>query len=419
MATAANTKFKVENGLDVVGTANVSGALRVDGDFTVGGNFTSALNITGDFKPTADLTYNLGSAILRWGIIGGTANFSNTLTVSGDTSLNVVTTNALSPAANNTGLGSETRRWDFYGNNATLVATSVAANAALANVTISSALNMGTVSANLSHFVLVGSTSATFNALTGVANTTEIITTSTIHGFANNDQVVYTVSTGNTAVAGLVSGTTYFVLNAVAYGTTLQLSATSGGAVLGLTAGVSQIGHTLTRFGSTFSANTGSKLAILASGNATYSNLSLTNDVTAIAGNVAFDTDLLTLDATNNRIGLKTGISSLSTAALATITGNLEFSTVNTGIRLQTSNTSMNAAVMMTGNTTNTRVTFSTFDSGISGTTSGGFVFNGTNATATQTLLDLNSTSLQYKSGNVAHSGNFGIYNVSGTRVGP
>ena len=324
--TTANTKFKVENGLDVIGSANVSGTLRVESDFTVGGNFTSSLNITGDFKPTANLTYNLGSAILRWGVIAGTGEFSNTLSVTGATTLTTVTTDALTPSANNIALGSTTRRWDFYANTVNAITAAISANSALANVTVSNTLSIGLIVANQTTLIL-----------------------------------------GNTQ----------------------------------------------------FTVNTGSKLSIAASGNSTYSNLVLTNDVTTIAGNVAFDTDLLTLDATNNRIGLKTGISSLSNAAVTTITGNLEFSTVNTGIRLQTSNTSMNAAVMMTGNTTNTRVTFSTFDSGISGTTSGGFVFNGTNATATQTLLDFNSTSFQYKSGNVAHSGNFGIYNVSGTRVGP
>lgn len=325
MATS-NTKFKAENGLEVIGVANVSGALRVEGDFTVGGNFTSSLNITGDFKPTANLTYNLGSAILRWGVIGGAADFSDTLSVSGATTLNAVTTNTLLPSANNIGLGSATRRWDAYANNLAAVTVAVTANAALANVTVSNTLSIGLIVANQTTLVL-----------------------------------------GNTQ----------------------------------------------------FTVNTGSKLSIAASGNSTYSNLSLTNDVTAVAGNVAFDTDLFTLDATNNRIGLKTGIGSLSNAAVATITGNLEFSTISTGLRLQTSNASMNASVMMTGTTTTTRVTFNTFDSGISGTTTGGFTFSGTNATATQTLLDLNSTSLQYKSGNVAHSGNFGIYNVSGTRVGP
>jgi hypothetical protein len=167
-----------------------------------------------------------------------------------------------------------------------------------------------------------------------------------------------------------------------------------------------------------FSVNTGSKLAIYSQGNTTYSNLALNNDVTTVAGNVVFDTDTFTIDAVNNRIGLKTGIASLSTAALATVTGNIEFSTSNTGLRLQSSNATMNASIMMVANTSNSRVIFSTFDTGNT-TVLGRFQFTGTNATATQTLLDLNSVNFQYKSGNVAHAGNFGVYNVGGTRVGP
>jgi hypothetical protein len=167
-----------------------------------------------------------------------------------------------------------------------------------------------------------------------------------------------------------------------------------------------------------FSVNTGSKLAIYSQGNTTYSNLALNNDVTTVAGNVVSDTDTFTIDAVNNRIGLKTGIASLSTAALATVTGNIEFSTSNTGLRLQSSNATMNASIMMVANTSNSRVIFSTFDTGNT-TVLGRFQFTGTNATATQTLLDLNSVNFQYKSGNVAHAGNFGVYNVGGTRVGP
>jgi len=326
MATS-NSQFKVENGLFVQGTANVSGSLRVEGDLSIGGNLASALSVAGDFKPTSNLSFNLGSSILRWNIIGGTADFSNTLTVSGDSTLNTVTSSTLLPSANNIGLGSGTRRWDFFANNANVVSVGVSGTITIGNV---------------------------------IANQTSI-----------------------TVGAVLANTTSLFITNG------------------------------------TLSVNTGSKVAILATGNSTYSNLVFNNDVTTMSGNVVFDTDTFVIDAVNNRLGLKTGIASLSTAALATITGNLEFSTIATGVRLQTSNASMNASVMMTGSTTNTRVTFSTFDSGISGTATGGYAFTGTNATATQTLLDLTSTSLLYKSGNVAHSGNFGIFNVSGTRVGP
>jgi hypothetical protein len=83
-----------------------------------------------------------------------------------------------------------------------------------------------------------------FNANTGVANSTEIITTSTTHGLSNGDIVKYIVSTGNTVVAGLSNGANYYVVNA-ASSTTLQLSLTDGGTAINVTAGISETGHTL------------------------------------------------------------------------------------------------------------------------------------------------------------------------------
>lgn len=52
-------------------------------------------------------------------------------------------------------------------------------------------------------------------------------------------------------------------------------------------------------------------------------------------------------------------------------------------------------------------------------TADGGYTLNLTNSTATYAGLFINNSKFEYKSGNVAHAGNFGIYNVSGTRVGP
>lgn len=87
-------------------------------------------------------------------------------------------------------------------------------------------------------------TPSTFNALTGVANTTEIITTTGSHGLVNGDIVQYVVSPGNTVVTGLSNGSNYYVVNSAA-STTLQLSETSGGAAINVTATVSETGHTL------------------------------------------------------------------------------------------------------------------------------------------------------------------------------
>ena len=87
---------------------------------------------------------------------------------------------------------------------------------------------------------------STFNANSGVANSSEYITTSVAHNFVNGDQVLYTVATGNTAVSGLTSNTTYYILNANT--TAFQLSTSYTGSAINLTAGLNQTGHTLTRY---------------------------------------------------------------------------------------------------------------------------------------------------------------------------
>jgi len=296
---ASNTQFKVENGLSVIGNANVSGTMQVTGDLIVNGSILSQLNLTGSLVPTTNGTLTLGSSPLRWQLFASTTDIASTIVVSGDATLNTVTTNAVLPSANNIGLGSVTRRWDLYANNANLVTEVVSANSSLANVTVSNTISVGLI----------------------VANQTSL-------------------NLGNTQ----------------------------------------------------FTVNTGSKVAILATGNSTYSNLALTNDVTAIAGNVAFKTDLFTVDATNNRLGLKTALGSLSAAALGTITGNLEFSTGNTGVRLSTSNAAVNASiVVVTPTASNSRLTFAMYDNSNSTVRDGGYNFNTVNSTVTNTLLSLNN----------------------------
>ena len=110
-------------------------------------------------------------------------------------------------------------------------------------------MTFGVFNGGWHHLALVyrGSTySITFNALTGVANTTEFITTSSAHSFVNNDPVYYTVYTGNTAIGGLTANSgPYYVINANT--TALQLSTTVSGAAINLTAGLNETGHVLAK----------------------------------------------------------------------------------------------------------------------------------------------------------------------------
>jgi len=92
---------------------------------------------------------------------------------------------------------------------------------------------------------------ATFNSATGVANTTEFITTAAAHGFTNGDIVQYLTATGNTALTGLTNAASFVVRFANTTAFILSSNATS--ANLNLTSAASgETGHTLRRIGQGF-----------------------------------------------------------------------------------------------------------------------------------------------------------------------
>ena len=77
----------------------------------------------------------------------------------------------------------------------------------------------------------------TFNAdgnLTGYVDYANNYILDSTHSFTTGDEVLYTVPAGQVAIDGLTSGTNYFVGNVV--GSRFELSATSGGAPITLTA---------------------------------------------------------------------------------------------------------------------------------------------------------------------------------------
>jgi hypothetical protein len=93
--------------------------------------------------------------------------------------------------------------------------------------------------------VIAAPTAITFNALSAVSNTDDTIALTTANSkFLVGDSLTYTVNTGNTAVGGLTSGETYYVV--AANSTTIKLGTTQGGSVINLTAGVTETGHNLT-----------------------------------------------------------------------------------------------------------------------------------------------------------------------------
>ena len=82
-----------------------------------------------------------------------------------------------------------------------------------------------------------------FNANTGVANTTEYITTIGINNLADNDYVLYYTEANNTPIGGLANNGKYFVVSANT--SALQLSTTQGGAAINITSKNTETGHHL------------------------------------------------------------------------------------------------------------------------------------------------------------------------------
>jgi len=289
----------------------------------------------------------------------------------------------------------------------------------LGNTSLRWIVNASTITANTlnaSSNVWVFGTAATFNANTGVANATDVITTQSAHGFSTGEYVQYTTSTGNTALSGLTNASLYYVVSTPT-ATSLTLSATYGGAQVNITASAtSETGHNLTPVRIILSPN-GSIFAPASASVANVGTLRVLGS-TIMTGNLAVDTDLLFIDAVNNSIGLK-NTAPLSTD-LVTVGGNVVFNAANTtGVRLITSNTSYNTSITLMANTTNSRFTFTTWGSSNSSVNDGGYLLNLVNSTSTYAGLLINLNKFEYLSGNVAHKGNFGIYDVSGTRVGP
>jgi len=88
----------------------------------------------------------------------------------------------------------------------------------------------------------------TFNANSAVTagaggGANSVIALSTAGVFVVNDPIIYAVAAGNTALAGLTSGTTYYVQFANV--THVALSQTVGGARITLTKGLTETGHSL------------------------------------------------------------------------------------------------------------------------------------------------------------------------------
>ena len=289
-------------------------------------------------------------------------------------------------------------------------------NIAGAVVNISSnmyVLNSNTNINSASFYVVSGTTTANlvtvssiFNSNSGVANTTEIITTTAQHSFSNSDIVVYSTSAGNTVISGLANNTTYFVVNATPGTSTLQLATTLGGSPVNISAGVNETGHTITRQGR-FNVNGGlanitSNVSVLNTN--TYintasfsvvgglanvtSNVTITNANTyvnattiAVTGNLANITS--TTVSVVGAILYINATSSYVTGTLANVTSNVSITNTNTSINA--------VATYIVGGTANvtSNVTVTNANTNINATS---FGVQGVSTITGNTILRANST---------------------------
>ena len=171
-----------------------------------------------------------------------------------------------------------------YTGNATVTITgATGSSGGVANATANSTGKITTVNVSnagvgytsLPTVTVSAPTAQTFNANTDVtggtgAGSNNVIALATANVFVAGDQIKYTVATGNTEIAGLNTGTTYYVQ--FANSTVIALSLTSNtnpANRIGLTKGATQTGHTLQGITATANIYPSSFLVTNSSSNAT------------------------------------------------------------------------------------------------------------------------------------------------------
>ena len=216
-------------------------------------NANAVTTINGNTTVTANsISLKSNSTITALSIVGNTTvtNTSitgNTFTVTGNTqfanTINVVSNATVNGAltVNNTAATGNTTVTGFI---------NVSSYGTFAGTVNASALNIGanisssTTQLNIGNSFITDSVSTTFNANSGVANSTDTFTFVS-NPFSNGDLVIYTTNTGNTSLIGLTTNSVYYVINTTS--TTLRLSTTLGGSNVDVTAGLNETGHNLTR----------------------------------------------------------------------------------------------------------------------------------------------------------------------------
>lgn len=327
-----STAIETDGTLTVLGAATLSNTLSVagtlgSGNTTVTGfaNVSSTLNVVGATTVNGALTVNNTAAVGNT-TVTGFANVSLTLNVVGAATVNgALTVNNTAAVGNTTITGFVTATtYGTFGGTVNAAALNIGANVNVTTTTIAIGNTISNVSIDQSDFTfnsafgtaILGSTTSSpvsFNSSTGVNGATEVITTSTSHGFVNGDYVLYSVAAGNTAVSGLSSGSYYFVVGANTT-TGLQLASTLNGSAINLTAGVNETGHSLTRYSIVLNVGANSTVNTTAHfvGNST-TNAIMTSTLLAL-GNSTVNTSI---NSTSYAVGNSTVNTTINSTAVA------------------------------------------------------------------------------------------------------
>jgi hypothetical protein len=135
--------------------------------------------------------------------------------------------------------------------------TNTFSNATLVRLTCSLALTSG--------HTVTSKTPATFNSNTGVDSTEDFITLSPQHYFVDGDAVLYTTSTGNTALTGITNNTTYYITSSNTTGVKLAANTLNAATRVAnnITKSVTESGHNLTRTNFTIFITGGQSLILV------------------------------------------------------------------------------------------------------------------------------------------------------------
>ena len=225
----ANSVFKVDNGLVVVGSTSVEN-LTVSGTLNLT-DPTQQITITGATNGSlipVNNTFSLGNTTNIW-----TAHVSNVYSY-GTAVLNVATFAGIStfnsntrPNANNVRLGDTDKRWDLYANNANVLSVGVSGTTTTANLVVSGVANVVllTVNPGLANAVVVAG-NTTHTNVTITSNSTQffsnvIFDTNVLFVDAFNNRVGIVNSTPDAALT--ITGAAN-VSGAVVLGSTLAVN---------------------------------------------------------------------------------------------------------------------------------------------------------------------------------------------------